>query len=50
MRPILLRPLGLSFLRELLELAAGRLDSEALRQEVVARIAVRDVLDLTGPP
>src|SRR5438132_727807 len=33
----------------MLELAAGRLYGEAFRQEVVARIAVGDVLDLAGP-
>src|SRR5207245_11137572 len=49
MRAILLRSLGLAFLGEMLELPAGRLDGKALRQQVVAGIAVGDILDVTGP-
>jgi len=50
MRAILLCLLGLPFLSEDLQFAAGRLDGEALREKVVARVAVGNVLDLTGPP
>src|SRR5437667_359166 len=45
---VLCRPLGVARAREHLELAGGRLDGEAARQEEVLGVPVGDVLDVTG--
>ena len=47
-RPVLLHLARLALLREVLQLPRRRLDRKPARKEEVLRVAVRDVLHLTG--